>query len=37
MDNDTPLDKAIGGCLTVLVIVAVVIGAFWWFSQALHQ
>ena len=37
MDNDTPLDKAISGCLTVIVVVLTVVGAFWYFSQALHQ
>jgi len=38
MDNsDTPLDKIIEGCLTVIVVMVTVIGAFWYFSQALHQ
>ena len=38
MDNsDTPLDKAIEVVLTVIVVMVTVIGAFWYFSQALHQ
>jgi len=38
MDNgNTPLDKGIEEFLAVLVIVAIVVAAFWWFSQALHQ
>ena len=38
MDNgNTPLDKGIEEFLTVLVIVAIVVAAFWWFSQVLHQ
>jgi hypothetical protein len=38
MDNsDTPLDKAISGCLSVFAIVLTVVFAMYWFSQALNQ
>ena len=37
MDNDTPLDRIIAGCLVALVGVFMTVWAFWWFSQALHQ
>ena len=33
MDNDTPLDRIIAGCLMVFAITLTVVFAAYWFSQ----